>query len=69
MKHALQVIEGNKATRTADPVGSRIRAFLDGDNDGRELFAALYGHIAREPIPDRLRFAAGLSPDQERVAS
>jgi hypothetical protein len=67
MKPTLRIIDGNNATRTADPVGGRIRAFIDGDNDGSELFAALYGHIGREPIPERLRLAAGLAPSQERA--
>jgi hypothetical protein len=69
MKYTLRMIEGNKAARTADPVDRRIRDFLAGDNDGGELFAALYGHVGREPIPERLRLAAGLAPDRERVSA
>jgi hypothetical protein len=51
MKHTLRLIEGNNSALTAHPVGNRIRDFLAGDNDGSELFAALYGHALREPIP------------------
>jgi hypothetical protein len=60
MKPTLRTIDGNNAAHAADPVGNRIRDFLAGDNDGSELFAALYGHVAREPIPARLRLAGGL---------
>jgi hypothetical protein len=67
MKHTLRLIEGNNAARTADPVDSRIRDFLAGDNNGSELLAALYGHISKESIPERLRLAAGLAPDRESV--
>jgi hypothetical protein len=68
-KHTLRLIEGNNAARAAHPVDSRIRDFLAGDNDGSELFAALYGHIGREPIPERLRLATLLAPNQERVST
>jgi hypothetical protein len=68
MKPTFRVIEGNNGPRTADPVGNRIRDFLAGNNDdGRELFTALYGHIGREAIPERLRLAAGLAPVEESV--
>ena len=59
MKHTLRLIEGNNTARAAHPVDNRIRDFLAGDNDGSELFAALYGHIGREPIPERLRLPIG----------
>lgn len=62
MKPTLHVIEGNSAARASASVDGRIRAFLAGDNDGSELLAALYGHVSREPIPERLRFATFLSP-------
>lgn len=65
MKHSLRLIEGNKVARTANPVGSRIRDFLADDNNGSELFAALYGHVSREPIPERLRLTVGLPPVRE----
>jgi len=67
MKHTLHMIEGNNAARAADPVGGRIQDFLAGDNDGSESFAALYGHVSREPIPERLRLTADLTPSQESV--
>jgi hypothetical protein len=62
MKHTLRLIEGNNGALTAHPVDYRIRDFLAGDDDGSELFAALYGHASREPIPARLRPAALLAP-------
>ena len=67
MKHALRIIKGNNVARGGDPVRGRIRDFLAGENDGGELFAALYGHVSREPIPERLRIAAGLASSQERM--
>jgi hypothetical protein len=67
MKHSLRLIQGNNAARAADPVDSRIRDFLAGDNDGGELFAALYGHVSREAIPERLRLAADPIPGRERA--
>jgi hypothetical protein len=44
MKHTLRLIEGNNAARVAHPVDSRIRDFLAGDNDGNELFVALWSY-------------------------
>ena len=35
-------------------VDHQIRAFLQGDSDGRELLHGLYGDVADEPIPVRL---------------
>jgi hypothetical protein len=54
----LHSVEGTNASRVANPVKARMHAFLNGDNNGSELFAALYDHVAREPIPQRLRLAA-----------
>lgn len=65
MKPILRMIEGKDAARAAHPVDRRIRDFLAGDNDGSELFAALYGHVSREPIPKRLCLAVLLEPNQE----
>jgi hypothetical protein len=69
MNPTLHVIQGNNAARTADPVDTRIRDFLSGDNDGSELFAALYGHVASEPISERLCLAAGLTPDRQSASA
>jgi hypothetical protein len=33
----------------------RIRAFLSGKTHGEDVLAALYGDVADEPIPARLR--------------
>lgn len=62
MKNPLRLIEGSKTARTGNPVGRRFRSFLAGDDNGGELFAALYGHVGREVIPERLRLVAGLAP-------
>jgi len=67
MQHTWPLIEGKKAAGITNPVESRIRDFLFGDSNGSELFAALYGHTAREPISERLRLAVGLASDQERL--
>ena len=32
-----------------------IRDFLDGKNDGEDLFHALYDHVLDEPVPQHLR--------------
>jgi hypothetical protein len=61
MKPTLRMIEGNNAARAGDPVDSRIRAFLGGENNGSGLLTALYGHVSREAIPERL-LAALLPP-------
>jgi hypothetical protein len=36
-------------------VDRRIRAFLNGESHGEDVLGALYGHVADEPIPERLR--------------
>jgi hypothetical protein len=36
-------------------VDRRIRAFLAGESHGQDVLGALYGGIADEPIPERLR--------------
>jgi hypothetical protein len=35
-------------------IDAAIDAFLDGKSDGAEVFTALYGSVAEEPIPARL---------------
>jgi hypothetical protein len=35
-------------------VATEIESFLSGDSDGAALFQALYGAVAREPVPERL---------------
>jgi hypothetical protein len=37
----------------------RIRAFLNGEGHGEDVLGALYGHIADEPVPERLRALLG----------
>jgi hypothetical protein len=36
-------------------VDRRIRAFLSGETHGEDVLHALYGGVADEPIPERLR--------------
>jgi hypothetical protein len=67
MKPTLRMIQGKNTARAAHPVDRRIRDFLAGDNDGGELFAALYGHVGREPIPERFCLVDLLAPNQEPV--
>jgi hypothetical protein len=43
---------------TGEPRGSvdqRIRAFLTGESHGEDVLKALYGDVADEPVPERLR--------------
>jgi hypothetical protein len=40
-------------------VQGRIYAFLSGQTDGQEVFSALYGSVADEPVPARLRALMG----------
>lgn len=35
-------------------IDRQIRSFLNGDDDGHELFCGLYGDVADEPVPARL---------------
>jgi hypothetical protein len=35
-------------------IAARIEQFLNGDNDGGELFETLYGRVEDEPVPERL---------------
>jgi hypothetical protein len=46
----------NRAAATNAPgsVDRRIRAFLNGESHGEDVLGVLYGHIAAEPIPERL---------------
>lgn len=41
--------------RTRNSVDRRIRAFLNGESHGEDVLGALYGHVADEPVPERLR--------------
>jgi hypothetical protein len=57
MQHNLEI-----APSTDRPAGSslgfvdrRIRAFLAGETHGEDVLDALYGRVADEPIPERLR--------------
>lgn len=36
-------------------IDRRIRAFLSGESHGEDVLGLLYGSVADEPIPERLR--------------
>jgi hypothetical protein len=36
-------------------VDTRIRAFLKGESHGKDVLGALYGDVANEPVPEKLR--------------
>jgi len=35
-------------------VETSILSFLNGETDGRDLFQALYGDVADEPVPEKM---------------
>jgi len=43
------------AAHAAFATDRRIRAFLNGDSHGEDVLCALYGKVADEPVPERLR--------------
>jgi hypothetical protein len=53
---ALRLIETE--TETPDEVEgvveTSILSFLNGETDGRDLFQALYGDVADEPVPEKM---------------
>jgi len=54
----LQIVPSRRGGAAPGPKGSvdrRIRAFLNGESDGEDVLGALYGGIADEPVPERLR--------------
>ena len=40
---------------SAGSIDRRIRDFLNGESHGEDVLGALYGHVADEPLPQRLR--------------
>ena len=43
------------ASGSRHSVDRRIRAFLNGESQGEDVLNALYGSVADEPVPERLR--------------
>jgi hypothetical protein len=43
------------ASGSRNSVDRRIRAFLNGESHGEDVLGALYGRVADEPVPQRLR--------------
>jgi len=41
--------------RSHGSIDRRIRAFLNGESHGEDVLGALYGQVADEPVPERLR--------------
>jgi len=56
MQHNFKALTpaGQTAKTKRCPVDRRIRAFLAGETHGEDLLHALYGHVAAEPVPERL---------------
>ena len=55
MQHNLKIAPaGYHPASDHGPVDRRIRAFLAGETCGEDVLGALYGHVADEPIPERL---------------
>jgi hypothetical protein len=42
------------AGRSSGSIDRRLRAFLNGESHGDDVLGALYGHVADEPIPERI---------------
>jgi hypothetical protein len=60
MQHNLKTISAQRHARHRNNSGGgsvdrRIRAFLSGETHGEDVLHALYGNIAGEPVPERLR--------------
>ncbi len=59
MMRNLQIAAATETPATifasAGSADRRIRAFLNGESHGEDVLVALYGHVADEPIPERLR--------------
>jgi hypothetical protein len=57
MQHNLKIAppQHRSSSNGHGSVDRRIRAFLSGETHGEDVLSALYGHVADEPIPDRLR--------------
>ncbi|HWD60659.1 MAG TPA: hypothetical protein VG308_20415 [Stellaceae bacterium] len=43
------------AARVSGSIDRRIRAFLNGESHGEDVLGVLYGRVADEPVPERLR--------------
>jgi hypothetical protein len=52
---AIQRHEPVIAAKPASSIDSRIRAFINGESHGEDVLRALYGDVADEAVPDRLR--------------
>jgi hypothetical protein len=58
MMQNLQVAIPNNSSAGGSSRGSinqRIRAFLNGEGHGSDVLHQLYGDVADEPVPERLR--------------
>jgi hypothetical protein len=57
MKHNLNIAlpEYRLGNNGHGSIDRRIRAFLSGESHGEDVLGLLYGAVADEPIPERLR--------------
>jgi hypothetical protein len=61
MQHNLKILPATHSVRYhndnsgSGPVDRRIRAFLSGETHGEDVLQALYGNVADEAVPERLR--------------
>jgi hypothetical protein len=55
MKTASTCAAVSNNNATAFSVSDEIERFLDGESDGHEILSLLYGAVADEPVPERLR--------------
>jgi hypothetical protein len=52
---ATTINDRRSAGGSRNSIDGRIRAFLNGEGHGEDVLGALYGAVANEPIPERLR--------------
>jgi hypothetical protein len=57
MKHNLNIAlpECRSRNNGYGSIDGRIRAFLSGESHGEDVLGLLYGTVADEPLPERLR--------------
>jgi hypothetical protein len=51
---ALRLIETETPDEIDGVVENSLLRFLNGETDGRDLFQALYGDVADEPVPEKM---------------
>ncbi len=51
---ALRMTETETPDEIDSVVENSLLRFLNGETDGRDLFQALYGDVADEPVPEKM---------------